>query len=398
MNIMKSFIFTGALLCLTAAANAQQSDTSRAETAALLADAQQHSSLSGAQSSGHDNNGFYLANDGFRLNINGDMQYRYTLDTNRDGGKDNNVGFNIPLMRLRFSGELNSTIDFMLEADFNRTNGTAILRNAYAGFKPFEGARFQVGQFKLPFLYEDSMPDRYQLAIDKSVTAYIFGQGYSQGVQFTYDFGNFRIAGALSDGFRTANTDYTNPTESDFAITLRGDYVIFGSRNDFTQFTATREEENALLAGAAFHYQNANGLALGNDTTGTADLNWKYHGWDAFASFVGRDIKQFNTTYNDFGLVLQGGYRVTENFEPYIRYDAVLADSSRALPNNNFNFITTGANYYIMGQAAKISADVIWSLDQTTGLNTLGDFSNTGLLGSTGKNELAFRMQLQVLF
>jgi phosphate-selective porin len=229
---------------------------SNSTTAAMLADAQTRSSLNGEQSSGHDGNGFFLANNGARLNIGGDLQFRYTYNPSRSNstfGNNTETGFDIPLAKLRFSGYLNETVDFMLETGFENGTDEIELFDAYAGLKVFDHGRFQIGQFRLPFLQEQNVADRCQLAANRSVVSDVFGQGYSQGVQFAYNLDNFRILGAVSDGFDTANTDFTDPAESDLALTARAEYAILGSFNDFTEFTATKSQQNSLLAGTAFH-------------------------------------------------------------------------------------------------------------------------------------------------
>lgn len=394
---MRKFtVFALGVVSLFAGTTLAQSDST---TSAVLADAQTRSSLNGGQSSGHDGNGFFIANNGARLNVGGELQFRYTYNPSRSNSTSGNnaeTGFDVPLAKLRFSGNLNETVDFMLETGFENGTDNAELFEAYAGFRAFDGGRFQFGQFRLPFLQEQNVADRYQLAAGRSVVSDVFGQGYSQGVQFAYNFDNFRLIGAVSDGFDTANTDFTDPAESDLALTARAEYAILGGFNDFTEFTSNRSQQNSLLAGTAFHYQEGDTQDTMYSYTG--DLTWKYNGWNAFLSGVGRNIETTGGEFDDFGVVLQGGYRVTEQIEPFARYDAVFADSDRGFNSNDFNFVTAGVNYYLYGQAAKFTADAVWSLNETTGLDSMSNFSNTGLLGSADENEIAFRMQFQVLF
>jgi hypothetical protein len=225
------------------------------------------------------------------LNIGGDLQFRYTYNPSRSNstfGNNTETGFDIPLAKLRFSGYLNETVDFMLETGFENGTDEIELFDAYAGLKVFDHGRFQIGQFRLPFLQEQNVADRCQLAANRSVVSDVFGQGYSQGVQFAYNLDNFRILGAVSDGFDTANTDFTDPAESDLALTARAEYAILGSFNDFTEFTATKSQQNSLLAGTAFHYQD--GDTQDAMYTYTGDLTWKYSGWNAFLSGVGRNF------------------------------------------------------------------------------------------------------------
>lgn len=400
MHLRKFLIAAGVMGVSVTSALAQESqDSVRATVSQMMSDAQSRTSLSnGGAPAGHDANGFFLAGDnGFRLNIGGDLQFRYTanLNDNGTGGTEYTGGFSLPLVRLRTTGTLNDSIDFAVELDLNRSSGQATLKDAYAGINML-GGNWRFGQFKLPFLREQLVSDHYQLAADRSVVAYIFNMDRSQGVQATYDVGNLRIQGAFSDGFNTANTDYTDARESDYALTGRAEYLVSGERADFKDFTSSSDKGVELLAGGAFHFQN--GKTQDRLYSYTGDLSFKNGAWSAFAAGVGRNVETVGGSFDDYGVVGQVAYRVTEKFEPFARYDAVFADSDRGLAQDNFNFVTAGVNYYLAGHAAKFTVDGVWSLNETTGLNSLGGFSGTNLLGSPNKNEVVARVQLQVMF
>ena len=395
MMKITSLMVAGALTLLAGTATAQ-TDASRATTAAMLADAQTRTSLSDGQGAGRDEKGFFLTGGGARLNIGGDVQFRYTYNTNRSGDNNDEMGFSLPLVRLRFNGNLNESIDYMLEGEFDSDGGDASLADAYAGWTLSPGARVQFGQYRLGFMREVNVAERFQLAADRSIVSSVFGQGRSQGVQFSYDTGDFRFIGSVSDGFNTANTDFTDPAESDLALTGRVEWLAFGNRSSTTDFTSQRSENGSLLLGGAFHYQE--GDTQNTMYSYTGDVSWENSGWNAMLAGVGRTIEDAGSDFDDFGVVVQGGYRVTENIEPFARYDAVFADSNRGLDNDNFNFITAGVNYYLYGHAAKFTVDAVYSLDDTTGLGSLGNFSNTGVLGSGDEGELALRAQFQLLF
>lgn len=390
---MNRFIVSGAFLIATAGALAQSH--SHPHPAGSHEDVRAKVCLD-AQC--QESNRFFVRSGDSSLNIGGDLQFRYTFDTKRtdpESDSDSERGFNIPLAKLRFSGKLDSTVDFMFEPGFTRT-GESALYNAYAGLTVGEGSRFQVGQFKLPFLHEDSVEDRYQLAADRSVMSYVFGQGYSQGVQFSYSADEVRLFAAFSDGFNTANTEYTDPSESDNAITLRGEFTFFGENNSYNDFTSAMNQNDSMVGGVAFHYQD--GTTQDAMYTYTADLAYESNGFNVFAAGVGRNIEEANNSFDDFGASVQAGYRVNDIIEPFARYDVVFSDEGRGLSNDNFNFLTAGLNYYVIGHSAKFTTDVVWSMDETSDFGSLGNFSNTGLLGSDGEKELAFRAQFQVSF
>ena len=336
-----------------------------------------------------------LGNEGFELNIEGDMQFRYTanLGDNVDAGDDFEGGFSLPLTRLRFIGETNG-FDFNIGAAFSESTGRASLENAYVGHE-FGTWRAQAGQFRLPFMREVNVDSRYQLAADRSAVSGIFGQGRSQGVMGVFDFGNFRFSTAFSDGFSTANTDYVDPMEADVSFTGRLDWTAIGERNVFVDFTSDPSQNASLLLGAAGHYQDGD---MGSLFTYTGDVSFEYNGWNAFGSGVGRNIEDDDgNDWFDFGGVAQGGYRFSNNVELFARYDIVVPDDDRDI-EDSYNFITTGVNYYYMGHAARVTGDVVYSIDGTEGLDSMGDFSSTSLLAGQEEGTVALRLQFQLLF
>lgn len=391
-------IFTAAILGMLAMS--ASGAYAQVEENELLSNAQDHTSLIASNSSsGRDENGFYIAGNGARLYVNGDIQFRYTYNPSRNNpsvGNNAEAGFTLPLTKLRFSGNINESVDFEIEGDFDNDSSSFELSKAYAGLSVFDNGRVQLGQFRLPFMREQNISDRFQLAVGRSVMSYVFGQGYSQGVQLSYDLGDIRFIGAVSDGFNSANTDFADAEESDLALTARVEYFAIGNSNSFRDFTSERDQDNSLMFGAAFHYQD--GDTQDSMYTYTGDVSWEMRGWNVSASGVGRHMDSTAGDFDDFGFAIQGGYRLTEQVEPFVRYDVVLADSDRGFSNDNFNFVTAGMNYYVHGHAAKFTVDVVWAMDETQDLSSMYDFSNTGLLGSSDGDELAFRGQFQLLF
>ena len=77
------------------------------------------------------------------------------------------------------------------------------------------------------------------------------------------------------------------------------------------------------------------------------------------------------------------------------------ADEDLGLDEDNFGFITLGVNQYYAGHAAKATADVVLSLEDTdpdaTGLGILPN-TLTGQLGDAENPEVTLRLQFQLLF
>ncbi len=401
-------------------------DEIRALVADMLADAETRSSLlQSGGTAGHDGKFFLASPDGaFRLNINGQIQFRYVLnfrDEGNDGlGGDVNddfeSGFQTRRTRLEFSGNIYNDFFYMVQLDFNRAGGGGTILDAYAGYDFGNGFKLQFGQFKMPFLREELVSSKRQLAVERSFANSLFNQGRSQGIQLTYAEESWRTMLAFSDGERTANTDFTfnnqgiggvRGGEADFAFTGRFEFLGAGTWKQFEDFTSPRGSEGfSWLLGAAVHYQDgAADLILDNGGSffgWTVDASLEGDGWNAYGAFFGRHVNNEFTdagSADQYGFVLQGGYYVTEDIEPFVRWDGLIPNSG-----SGFNVLTFGANYYIHGHAAKFTLDVQWFIDAPGDVGgfdqgPIGANTAIGFLGSgLEEDEIVIRAQFQLLF
>ena len=386
--------------------SATDADGVRALVAEMIADAESRSSLlQSGGTAGHDGNFFLSSADGnFNLKMSGQLQTRYTTNFNDDNAADDfTPGFNLPRTALRFEGQIFGDFGYAIQGDFNRAGGTFMLEDAYMHTDLGDGLTLLWGQLRMPVLWEDMLYEKYSLAVDQSVSNAVFGQGRSQGIWLHQSNDDYRWWAGFSDGVNSANTDF-GASPADYALTGRFEWKAAGDWSQFNQFSSARGSEYAAKIGVAAHWQQSPDVPATPDTTVFAyvvDAMAAGDGWNAFASFVG-----FNTdtdgvpTTDDFGVVVQGGVFVDDDWEVFARYDGVFADSSR--PNNDdFNTITAGANYYIHGQAAKFSIDLTWFLDSTTGndlVNGVAGANSIGLMPSAEEDQIAIRAQFQLLF
>lgn len=408
-------LIAGATLAGTAVADsAITADETRAIVAEMLADAETRSSLqSTGGTAGHDGKFFVSSSGGsFRLNVGGQVQFRYMLNTGEDlgGTADNDLesGFQTRRTKLMFNGTAYDNIDFSVVGAFDRDRDGSgdsgfQLEDAWTRFNINDNSSFRVGQFKLPFLYEELVSSSRQLTVDRSVANEAFNQGRSQGVEYRYNADDWRLALAFSDGFNTVNTDYNDPSEADYAFTGRFEYKGAGNWNQFRDFTSEAGSETAWMLGVAGHYQagQADGFGGDNKFYGyTVDANVKGDGWSAFGAFMSTtNDPDGGTKVTDFGHVLQAAFRIPESkWELFGRWDGVYADSDR--PNDeDFHTITFGANYYMHGHAAKFTVDVQWFLDAIADNDVVTANTGIGLLGDgVEEDELGIRAQFQLLF
>lgn len=392
-------------------------DEVSAIVAESLADAQARTSLLAGADGGHDG-GFFIAGEGFRLAIGGQLQFRYIANfRDEEDDDDLDTGFQARRTKLDFQGQVHDDFGFKVSGSLERNGGAFVLEDAYATYDLSDGFQVQWGQFKLPLLWEELVSSKRQLAVERSIVNGVFNQGRSQGVQGIYTADRWRVQGAFSDGVNADNTDFTSAGEADYAFTGRVDFIAGGDADwrRFRDFTSERGQDFAARLGAAANYQQMT-LGKGSQTGDPADVDvnsllytvdaqLEGDGWNAFGEFVGNWAQARaggdDADLHDFGLVVQGGYRITDKTELFARYDGIFADDERDLDEDVFSFITAGANHYFAGHAVKASADIVYALQETTELaSEFGGFPNTGagMLGSAEDGEIAIRMQFQLLF
>jgi hypothetical protein len=418
-------LLTGAALSFGAANVAladQSNDNVRAIVSEMMADAETRSSLLAGGDAGHDGK-FFIAGDGFRLNVGGQIQFRYVMDF-----RDNNVapnddfsnGFQTRRTKLDFNGAINKDWDFRVLFSFDREEGGAGLEEAWGRYNFSNGVKFRWGQFKLPMLREELVSSAKQLAAERSVTNEVFTQDRSQGVELAAEYEGWRWAIAFSDGLDSENTDFndsgsSNSTpfriagEAEYALTARAEFLFGGNWKMFEDFTAAKGQDFGFLLGVAGHFQQSTQTPNPADQDFnafqvTADASLEGDSWNLYGAFIYRLEDPVNgaaSELNDFGAVLQGGWRFAENTEVFARWDAIFADSDRfSSGEDNFHFLTFGLNQYYAGHAAKATIDAVWCLSDNSNLVSSGILpdTGTGLLGDSNENEVALRLQMQLLF
>ncbi len=392
--------------------------------AAMIADAQSRTSLLSTTGAGYDGKTFMLAStDGnFRLNVGGQLQFRYTASfRNADDTVNSDEfqgGFSQPRTRLWFDGHiLNPRLFYKVMFDVRPTGGEAFLQDALVGYRFDGGWTLRGGQGILAFTREWSMGDQRMATPERSVQAFMFGQLRSKFVDLKYqrDDAPVRVIATVSDGFRSAGTDYPD-SPADVALTARADWLFAGTWAQVeTEFRGPPGSELAGALGAAAHYE------LGPDTgisgnaqqqlfAWTTDIIAKGDGWSVMGAAVGYSITDESgvsgADFHDIGLMAQFGVHVCDTVELVGRYDIIIPDNDRAL-DDTFTTLTAGANWYIHGHAAKLQLAALWFLDDTEG-TTAGNFAGAGArhpvntafgpLPSAEDDQVAVMVQFQLLF
>ncbi|MCA3005774.1 MAG: hypothetical protein IOD15_10480 [Phycisphaerales bacterium] len=462
-HIKGLIVLAGAAASLTGSAFAAEPTVSRDEIRAIvsemMADAETRSSLlQGGGSAGYDGSRFFIMggeNNAFRLNVGGFVQVRYTMNFRDDQGASGNEwsgGFQNRRTVVGFSGYAGGKDTLQYNVRLISSNGGSLsFDDAFARLGLGDGWWFRAGQYKPAFLKEELNSDVFTLTADRGVVNGLFTLGRSQGAGLTYETDNFDFAVDFHEGANRQNTSFTNgltevntttnngnillvPAAADYAFAARANWIFAGTRDQLKDYTSKQGEGFAGQLGAALNFQqSANNGARGNPAAAgppvvparfdadqlvlgyTVDASIETNGFNAFAAFVGQhtDVNAVGVTggldnIDDFGVVLQAGFRIVENTELFGRYDWVYVDGDRG--NNqtrNHNFLTFGVNQYVMGHAAKFTVDTVFSLNRTgndANASRFGAFLNdgfsntTGLLGTNKGAEVAVRAQFQVMF
>jgi len=386
-----------ALSLLTSASFAgdTQTDLDRAYAAELRADAATHSSL--------------LADDS-NIDIGATIQFRYMWN-NSDRARslpvrdEDTIGFDFGELSLNFGGSVEG-FDFYIETDVNNRNGDIELDEAWVRTENpfFAGSSLRVGQFAGPFSREYMVSEETQLFTTRSFVDGVFGLENVQGIELSWDSDNFRFSGSLNDGGMTSNTAFTSRREADFGVTGRAELLLSGNWDQFNDFTSERGDNTGLMIGGAAHYQT------GGETRGTADTDvfgytfdasFESNGFGVFAAFHGRSTEMPTMTFDDYGFTAQASYRVSDNNEIFVGYDAIMADDARTMPENDMNFVKAGFTHYIAGHAAKFTIDGFYSMDDArglTGMSSRDALGDSGFIGGMGDGEFALRGQFQLVF
>lgn len=427
-------LFLVAGLATIASAQDPTLDQSRAELANMKADAANRTSLlASGFDGGHDEKGFYMADgDNFRLNVGGQIQFRYNMNfrdddfENDDTGGDDDFthGFQTRRTKLEFWGNvINPNLHFKVVGAFNRGDSTTdvsdgvgsvgsfsggggdfVLEDAWVAYDFNENLTMSWGQFKVPFNREEMVSSKYQLAADRSTMNEHFNADRTQGIALEWHNDNFRIIGGFTDGYRAVNSDFNSSAEADYALTGRIEYNTIGSWSRFKDFTSWRSAENVgLLFGGAVHWQDGGDTGNTFDTelfALTADISVEGKGWNLFGAVVWTDTETGGSDgVDDWGFNVQGGVFVTNKDEIFARWDMLFPDDDRA-GDDDFTTITFGWNHYFVEEshAAKFTLDLLWYLDETGETDIVSPSTGINLLASGEDDQWGIRAQFQLLF
>jgi hypothetical protein len=442
----------------------------------VLADSDTRASLQADGATAGWNKGFFLASpdNSYRLNIKGQIQFRWAfndrsipsgpLASGSAGGPGENWGFENRRTKLTFSGHIiDPSLTYEIKTVFNRQSitvsstlpagssvslGNSDVNSSIEDIwiqKAFDGGfAVRAGQFKSPFLREELVSSSSQLAVERSLVNDVFSTKFSQGVQVEWEQETFRLQGFYGDGLRanrvnpvtnaglagsyggSFNTDYTT-NRTNYAFAGRAEAKLAGNWRQFRDLTSYRGEEFGLLLGIGGMAQSlrptpTSALSAKNMWGVTGDITVDFGGANLFAYGVYRNVDLAgspavrgggtDSSLNQWGAVVQGGFFVLDSLELYGRYELGNLDTDQYRTTANSlqadleasSIATIGFNFYPMGSSNK---DIKLTTDFGYAFDPIGDFASGGAdwasdatpaNGVTEDGQFVIRSQIQLLF
>ncbi len=412
--------------------NEQRTAEVKALVQDVLADADTRASLAeGGSTAGHKNGHFFLASEdgNFLLNIWGMEQFRYVYEHtngNHLPGEEtpdaHHSGFHNARTEVGFNGHIyDPKITYAVDILFSDSednglsgeSGEAFLQNAWIAYDMCDHSNIKAGQFKTPFLREDIIGDGNQLAADRSLLSNNFGAGYTQGIQVTWNADMWRAWAAVHDGVNQANTSFASDI-NDIAVTGRVEVLLAGKWNEFDDFVAWSGSSNmGILLGAAIEYDNVKNDGSGGGTAAdqlrwTADVTAKFPelmGLSLYAAVIGSSAQnnEPGQSHGDqYGILAQASFfAIPDKMDIFGRWEYTDLDdhaansvSTISTVHDTCNLVTVGTNYYFHKHDLKATLDFTWVIDRAEGLGN----DQTGVLGSSNRNEFVVRSQIQFQF
>ena len=359
----------------------------------LLADAASRVSLTPGSTTYKGGFRVLASDERFSLRFNGTLQFRYFAAFDADGADDDDreTGFQFRRTRLDFRGHIGAPdLSFRVQTDFGRTDGTLDLLDAYIDQKLTDGLTLRVGQAKLPFDREFSVVSgSTPQLLDRSVVSDVFRLDYAQGVMLVWTSDRTRVSAMLSDGRRSANTNFTDADEADLALTARGELRLGDAPwSQYGDLVSFRGSSTGAMLGAGLHWQEGGATTnpFETDRLGgqylayTADGGYESDGWSAFAAVNGQLIEANDETLHDMGFVVQGGVFVTDRTELSGRFSYTMPDTDRTGGDDPFPEFSVATTYYIIpsSHAFKVTAMLTWLPEAQADSASLVRAPNTG--------------------
>ena len=342
----------------------QRADEIRMLVEDILADAETRSNL--LLGSGYDG-GAVIGGGDWMLRTNIHMQHRLIMNDRAAGSE---WSFENTRTKFILTGNVVSPEWFYKAEIETAARSRTGLLDSYVGYDFGNNWKVRVGTFKPPLLREELMDSRYQLAVERSVVNYLYTIERTEGFAVDHYGDRFHFTGSLD-----------NITDSEY--TLRGEFLIEGDWDQFSDFSSVSGDRTAMMVGGAIHLQTG----ANDDRLLTLDFSGKFGGSSLFAAIIRADFGAA-IARDTTGFVLQGGYRFDDDWEGFARYEW----TDFAVPD--MSILTVGITRYFSGHHAKWTTDIGVALDPVPASAAIP--ITAWLAGPDG--QVVIRSQLQLVY
>ncbi|HEY8747081.1 MAG TPA: hypothetical protein VIM11_03850 [Tepidisphaeraceae bacterium] len=397
-------------------------------------------------SAGYKENRFFIGSDdgNFTLRPWYHLQIRDVTvdrkDTKPSGNDDIENGFEIRRMKIGLDGNMFSPdFTYFFNWATSRANGTAnvtnssgatigtvsnslggvpILEEAWVKYNFHDTPWFvKAGQIKDPLLHDQIVSSRYQQSAERSLTADVFANGdaFTEGITVIYDHKNWlRAEAGVNHGLRSANTNFQDfqTNAYNFGVAGRAEVKVMGRWQDYAQIGAVGTKEPLLVFGIG---ADSSQRGHATQTVGAADVMYgDPSGFNFYGALVDRYTNHnfgfqtqsgtgasisapaataANKATNEYSLLAQGGYNISQHIEPFGRYEYMHVEGTAAGSINYLQVLTAGVNYYFVGHRAKLTAEVQYL---PKGI-PFADGASDILTSTKGRGEISAELQFQLL-
>lgn len=416
----------------------QRAEQIKALVREVIADADMRSSLAeGGVTAGYDDGFFIASEDGnFLLRFAGRVQFRYEAAfaddaSDTDGGMlveadENESGFAMRRTKLEFFGHIYSPrLEYKIVGAFDRAEGDFLLEESYVSYQLSDHYYVQAGGYKGPFLREELVSSKRQLAAERTNTNEFFTLDYNQNLEVGGVYDQFRWRASLHDGREGDNIDFDDDN-TDIAAAGRAEYMVAGNWKQWDDFVAWSDTPVGVLLGAAVDYENgeggdASGINWEHMLQYTADVSLEMQPWSFFAAYIGRlmehdpgaagvvgddDLHQWGVIVQASVFVVPDKWDIFARWE-YLNFDhaaEISAESGRQTVrplllasgvDDEQQIYTLGTNWYVHKHDTKVTFDLLWAPD---GIRQ-GESGGGNITSNLGEDDqFVIRSQLQLLF
>jgi hypothetical protein len=352
-------------------------------------------------------------------------------------GSHEHDGFEIHHLEIGLDGHIvTPLLQYFVMIDVPSSGGEETLQDAYATYRCCDNSHlgFKAGQFIDPVWHESNVDDGRLLAVDRTLVGALLGGNTglndsserTQGVGVTYQANCVHGEVDLTDGRDTANTPFYDVSvngvlpRQNFGMSARVEYKVCGNSgawDDYNSLSANGATTDLLVVGAGLEWDEASNF---DNIYATLDAQYTTRkGLSVYAAILENYAdwsdsanppqSALNTdaagSYPNFGCIVQVGYRVKPNIEPFFRYDVAVLNSRYAdvlafgnkapggdahATDNNHEF-TAGVNYYLFGYRAKVAGDISFLPN-----GSVIDAPGLGILANQEHSEWIGRLQFQL--